>query len=464
MSKNILIIVERSKNPVYLGSFPFLGPLYIVSFLEAKGISIDYLDKCVDYNKKIDYKRYDIVGFSVNVNNIENSLLTAKMIKSIKPSVDIVFGGPFASAYPQRLLRNDFIDAAIVGEGEETFYEYASGLERNRIKGLYYKESGRISITEPRGWIRDLDNLPFPALNKLNIKKYNVLYARRVPVSCIVTSRGCPCKCTFCFHSLGYEWRARSAKNVVDEIEWQVKTIGVREILIQDDNFSFDIRRAKEICDEIVRRKIRVSMQLGNGIRVDRIDRELLEKMYAAGVWTLCVSPETGSPDILKKLNKGFRLEDVERVFKMAKDIGMVREANFLVGFPWETYEDMKKTVDFSFKLNSDFSYLNKYISMPKTELYTPMDNTENEAILFDESYEANSGDSEDEIIKAFMRLYRKQYFRPRNIIKIIVLLRLYSFSKLFSPQMLRTIFKSSLAKLSIIFSQNKLKRRCLWK
>lgn len=446
MNKRILIINENSTNPLYseTGVIVPLGPLYVASFLESKGIPVDFIDRNVEYKKRINFEEYDIIGFSVTVNNIENTIKTLGFIKTNYPKIGLVVGGPFANAYPGVLINIPYLDAIFVGEAEESFYEYACGKDKYGIKGIYFRNNGEFHFAGTKQWITNLDSLPFPSLQKIKISAYTAFSSKNLPISNIVTSRGCPYQCTFCFHNLGFQWRPRSPKNVVDEIEWQVRSIGVREIIIQDDNFSFDVNRAKEIFDEVIRRDIKVGFQFQNGIRADHLDRELIEKMSKAGVWLLCFSPETGNAETFRRLNKGFTLEHIKNAIKLAKEFGIATNIFLMLGFPWEVNNDFNETINLAFKLNTDFVYLSKYIPFPETGLYKAGNIRERENdILRDRSYvsprEIVNGKKINELIAKF---YKRYYLNPKRLIKIVILLRLYSLFKLSSPFVLINILR----------------------
>jgi radical SAM superfamily enzyme YgiQ (UPF0313 family) len=383
-----------------------------LSYLESKGIRADFLDRQVERSKKVNYADYDIVGFSVSVNNVKNSLKSATDVKKMNPTAQVVFGGPFATAYPEALIKNEHVDAVVVGEGEETFFEYVGGAEKSRIQGLYSKENGSIQFAGARAWNQDLNSLPFPAIHRLDLTRYNVLSAQRSPTSSIITSRGCPYQCAFCFHNMGHEWRERSPENVVDEIEWQVNKLGVREISIADDNFSFNRARAAKIFDEILKRNIKVSFNFGVGVRADRLDRELLGKAYAAGVWLLTIAPETGSAKTLKKLNKQFKLEDFKKILRTAKEIGMATDIFLMVGFPWETDEDTRATLKLAEDLDPDCLSIHHFISFPSTGL-----SSGNQEIdlgkIGDNSYEADLH-SHDKKLHRTLASFRGRYYLSR--------------------------------------------------
>jgi radical SAM superfamily enzyme YgiQ (UPF0313 family) len=438
MNRKVLVILESSTKSIYFGNYVPLGPLYVVSSLRSNGINADFLDRNIHPNKEIDFRKYDIVGFSTNVNNIENTLASARIAKKINPHVEIVIGGTFSNLFPEELLKEPYINSVISGEGEESFYEYVSGVDRAKIRGLYYKKNGDVHFAGMRDYIENLDAIPFPALDKIDISKYNILVAKKIPISNIITSRGCPHRCIFCHTHLGKKWRARTPKNVVDEIEWQVKVVGAKEINIFDDNFSHDIDRAKEIFDKIVERKIKVSLQLPNGLRVDRVDRELIEKMHAAGVWLLCLAPETGSHDTFRRINKGFKLEDTEKIIKWSKEIGVSIALSFVVGFPWERESDFLKTAEFAYRLNPDFIDITKATAFPGTVLYQMYESDKQHNDVFkDKAYFLTDGNTSDPAIRSAISCYKKFYINPKKLFRIIFKLELYSPIRLF--KLLRT-------------------------
>jgi len=453
----ILMIVERSTTPYYQGSSQlWLGPLYILSYLEQKGIDGDFVDRSVEPLRVIDYSSYDVVGFSVNVNNIKKSLATAKEIKRVHSHIKIIFGGPFASSYPQLLMGEEYIDAVMAGEGEETFYEFVTGKKINDIQGLYYRENGLVHFTGTRPWIKDLDSLPFPALHKTKIQEYQNFSTKASPISYIITTRGCPYPCTFCFHNMGKKWRARSPQNVVDEMEWQINTFGVKEIGIVDDNFTLDRKRVIEICDEIIRRNIKVNLQFSNGVRADFVDDEMMKKLRDAGLWVINFAPESGSPQTIERLKKGFKEDDMQKAIAIAKKYGVATEIFLMLGFPWETKEDYKQTLSLPYELDVDFVGLHRYIPFPGTPLQSSeLTQADKENLFSDRLYNSFAYDRKDEVSQMMRAFYRKWYSSPRRVLRIAKMLNLYSPKKLFNPDMLKSIMVHSWLKLGSLSWQN---------
>lgn len=437
----VLMVVESSTKPYYLGLHLWLGPLYILSYLEKRGIDGDFFDRNAEPLRYVDYLSYDVVCFSANVNNIKRSLATAREIKHKKPYIKVVFGGPFANAYSKLLSEEGFIDAIIKGEGEETFYEYVTAVNKNNIKGLYYRENGGMRFTGERPYIDDLDSLPFPALHKAKIKKYNSIFTKRLPFSYIVTTRGCPYPCTFCFHNMGKKWRARSPKNVVDEIEWQVSSLGVREIGITDDNFTLDRKRVIEVCDEIVKRKIDVKLQFSNGVRADFVDDEMMAKLKAAGFWVINFAPESGSEETIKRLKKGFKEGVFENAVRIAKKHGLATELFLIIGMPWETKEDYEKTLMVPYELDVDFVSISRYIPFPGTALQpNELSQEDKEKLLSDRLYNGEAYNKKDEVAKIIRAFYRKWYGDPRRLMRTVKILNILSTDKLFNFALIRDV------------------------
>jgi len=306
------------------------------------------------------------------------------------------------------------------------------------VRGLYYKdENNKTVFNGERDRIRNLDELPFPDLNMVNYKEYDVIIKKKKYISSIMTTRGCPFSCTFCFHSIGKQWASRSPENVVDEIEYQVKEFGIKEICIFDDNFTMNVERAKEICRLIIDRKIKIILQFTNGIRVDRVDKGLLQLLKDAGLWLVAVAPESGSAETLKKINKKFNLDKVEDVVRWCHEIGLNTHSYFMVGFPWETEENINKSINFSLKLDTDLTQFSRVVPLPGTKLFEQMgldinNNFVKDRGLFYGNVQHNVGQiSEAEIHELIKKGYRSFYFNPLRIWRIFKMLSLVSLIRL---------------------------------
>src|SRR3989338_1008868 len=423
MEKILIIFQTPKKMELYVNTLPPLGMLGIASFLESRGIPTDVVD-CYVQKLDVNFAEYDVICFAVNISNLQNTLDTIKLIKEQYPNKKIVVGGPQTLGKGQFYINQKDIDAVIIGEGEFTLYEYLTIPDKTKVAGLLIRDAnGKPFYTGNRKLTFNLDIFPFPALDKVPLKKYNMPVKQAHPISSIVTSRGCPSKCIFCFHST--VWRQASAEHVIDEIEWQVNELGVREICINDDNFTLNRQRAWDVCEGIIKRNIDVHIQLKNGIRVDKVDRELLEKLKEAGVWLVAVAPETGSLETLEKIKKEFTLDRVKQVVGWCKELDLTTYALFMIGFPWETKQHVEQTIKFANELDTDFCQFTRVYPMENTPLYNmmnlrPINEFGEDGFQHGTTKYSGMKLKEDEVAELIKRAFRSVYFKPKRALRIL--------------------------------------------
>ncbi|MCX6355723.1 MAG: radical SAM protein [Candidatus Aureabacteria bacterium] len=442
MARTVLLIFQApTQRRLFINTLPPLGILGIASYLTSKGLDVTVRDCYTDMLRDEDILRADLIGLSINVSNVENSLNTIARISRAWPEKRIVVGGPLPMSAPEQIIRQEGIRAVAIGEGEEIMHQLATEESWDAIKGLYLKDdTGRIFFTGAREPIRNLDLLPFPALDRVDLSRYYSPVKKALPISNIMTSRGCPFNCIFCFKTMGSAWRARSVKNVVDEIEWQVHAFGVREICIYDDNFSMDVERAEAICDEIIERKIKVHLQLPNGIRVDRLTRAALRKLKAAGVWLVGVAPETGSRETLKKISKGFDLDKVSDVVRWCKEEGISTYSFFMIGFPWEEKTHIEDTIRFATGLDTELTQFSRVTAFPGTALYDILlregairgTALRDQGLFYGGTSHMVKGISDAELRRLITRAYRRAYLRPGKWLRLLRMLSLRDLWNLF--------------------------------
>ena len=362
--------VEEEKK----GYFPPLGLAYIAAILRNHNHSVRIIDMNVEtkdleeLEKICEKEQPDIVGISSATITYNTCINILKRIKNVIPSAIRIVGGPHASILPHEFV--NYSDFVVIGEGEYTMLELVKTLENgedpSNIEGLLFKKDGKIVETGPRPLITCLDNLPFPARDLLHMEAYND------NKGAILTSRGCPFNCIFCNSYLifGKKFRARSPKNVVDEIEYLVKKYNVHVIRVLDDMFTLNRKRVIEICNEILNRGLNIEWELTNGTRVNKVDKELLEKMHEAGCYRIYYGIESGSEKVLKMLRKGIKLDQVRRVVKWTKEIGIEVGGFFMIGGPGETTETLKETEKFIDELNLDYVHLSIATPYPRTDFW----------------------------------------------------------------------------------------------
>ncbi len=439
MKKSVLLIFCSSNDKrSSINTLPPLGVLSIASFLEEKGIHTDVIDYSINPEARFDPEKYDVIGFSVNISNRKNTLQMLNEIKNKSPEIHIVVGGPLCMSNPELFFQSSSIDAIFTCEGEDALYDYLTLENKEDVKGVYIKQGSGYFFTGARKWINDLDSLPFPAFKKVDMNKYNNFPKRKRPISSIMTSRGCPFSCIFCSHAMGRKWRSRSPENVVREIKYQVNELGVKEICIYDDNFSMNKQRAEMICDLLIEDRVPVTLQFSNGLRVDSLDASLLAKLKKAGTWLIGLAPETGNPEVMKKIRKGFDQSQVLNIRRECKKIGIKTFGFFMIGFPFEDKRSIEDTIRFAKELDCEIVEFNKVVPYAKTELYEMIvdggyliNNSPNEVASYHEGSISTHkvGDmSPNEVKNLIVKAYRQYYLR---LPKMIDLLKTFSIEDL---------------------------------
>lgn len=413
-------------------STPPLGLGYLASVLREMGFKVRIIDDLVenlnfsDFLKKI--KDSLIVGITSTTPTFKSALEYAKKIKRAFPDIFIILGGVHVSFEPEKALKNEFVDAVCIGEGERTIVEVAERLESGRdlegVKGIYFKKEDKIVKNSPREFIQDLDSIPFPAFDLMPLEKYSLL-GERLEVFPMITSRGCPFSCRYCSSSLfmGRRFRARSAKNVADEIEWLVNDFNARHIAFGDDTFTLSKKRVAEICREIKSRKLDITWSCSS--RIDTIDRELLEIMKSAGCSAIYYGIESASDRILNYYNKRLSLEKAKEVIKITKKLKISAICSFIIGAPIETKREMEETLKFAIKLDPDYAQFSILTPYPGTEIYRE---AKEKNLLLTEDYENYTAGKPviktlipaEELARFLRKCYLKFYLRPKFIFREI--------------------------------------------
>ena len=272
---------------------------------------------------------------------------------------------------PEDVLISPDVDYVIRGEGEIHFFELISGLETASIKGLSYKKDGKFIHNPDGALISDLDSLPFPAYNLLPVKNYVPTLGsyKRLPAISIITTRGCPGKCTFCLGSyLGGKVRMHSTRYIIDEIKMLIRDYGIREISFYDDTFTAYRNKVRDFCNIIIEEKIDITWSCF--ARVDFVDGDILRLMKASGCHQIMYGIESGSNEILRNIKKKTSLEKAVEIVAITKKIGIECRAAFMLGNPGETLQTMKQTLDFAKRLDPDIALFNITTPYPGTEMY----------------------------------------------------------------------------------------------
>ncbi|WNZ29855.1 MAG: radical SAM protein [Candidatus Bathyarchaeota archaeon] len=311
----------------------------------------------------------DIAGVSIPFSGWSKAAFeVASVIKNVDKDITTVLDGLHPSARPVECLSNPDVDFVVRGEPEYSTLELVNALEKDAttdrlkdIKGIGFKENGKLVITGTRPEIEDLDALPFPARHLLPMKTYfeavkenPIRGVIRDHYAIMLTSRGCPHNCVFCSNHIvmGKKWRGRNPESVVDEIEQLVKTYQIKQIDFFDDNMTLIKKRAEKICDLIVERNLNINWFVPTGVRADTLDEQLLRKMKRSGCKGIRFAPESGVQRVVTDIiGKNMKLEDVEKAVVLAKKVGIKTAIFFILGLIGETKEDMEQTIQYAYKL-----------------------------------------------------------------------------------------------------------------
>ena len=349
----------------YRASVPY-GLISIASYLQKHGIESKIYElgifdeedvkqiggrlRCGLYDEEIKDilrdEKPDIVGISTMYTVFhEDYAELIQLIKTSCPYAKIVVGGNHASSFPDKML-DAGADQVVVGEGEEAMRSIVGGDMRPIVH---------------KWFIENLDYLPLPDYSFINFERYievNNPFSMRMPVAGMQTSRGCPMDCCYCSANGVWQrvWRAKSPEMVVLEMEMLVKDYGVREIHFLDDNIAVDMKRLKKICQEIIRKKLKIKWATPNGIPYWLLDEETLDLMKKSGCYRLTFGIESGDPKIRKYIGKSFSLQKAKEIISYSNRIGIWTVTTNIIGFPYETEEQIRSTIDFAKDCGTDFA------------------------------------------------------------------------------------------------------------
>ena len=365
-----------------------LGLLYVAAVLDKAGYKTEILDAfmadfparkigdimevgmpCEKIKEEIQRSKPDFVGLANPFTcQVDNTVRVADIIKEIDSSILTVVGGPHGTVVPIEFLgetRN--IDIAVIGEGEYTMLDIIRFFEGNKkiddVQGIAHRRDEKVVLNSPRPFNKNLDDLPYPAYHLVDMEQY--LNPKRIEYRSfqnralsMITSRGCPFNCSFCSVHLhmGKTFRAHSVDYVVGHIEHLVNKYQVKTIYFEDDNLTFDIKRFETICDKILEKDIKFQWETPNGVRADYLTLDLLKKMKKTGCQSVFVGVESGDQYVLDKIiGKNLRLKNVIKFAEKCKKIGLKTGAFYIIGFPGETKETMRNTVEFALMLKRKY-------------------------------------------------------------------------------------------------------------
>ncbi len=457
----VALINPRFRLPIDTRTTPHLGLAYLAAVSERRGDEVRVYDADVEEQPLAEFLhefRPHLVGITANTPQVKQAWRTAAAIKQ-EMDIPIVLGGPHVSVVSEDLdfesLRQPPVDMVVRGEGEGPWTEISdlvdsflrdqpefssSALMRpesdlfRQVRGVSYKTAdGQLHRNPDAPVIADLDSLPWPAYHYFKMDRYTNLQPATdaVPGSrsfSILTSRGCPYRCTFCSQSImPIKWRARSAENVVAEWRHLVRELGALEIGVLDDSANIRKNRLYQLADMLIAEQLNhVPWIFVNGIRANLADYDLLVRLKQAGLKRTAFGVETGDEQMIIRIDKHIDHDTIRQAFKNAKAAGIETIGFFIIGLPGDTRESMQKTIDFAIELDpmiANFSMMTPY---PGTVVYEQVKREGRflvqdweDYVFFDTRARYEMGDLTAEMMEEMYRkAYRQFYWRPKYIVR----------------------------------------------
>ncbi len=446
-----------------------MGLAYLAGSLRARGYEAEIWDASVEVDietldEKLSRDKFDIVGFSAPTPLINNAWDEAKIAK--KHGALTILGGPHLTLQPHESMEKNQVDLVVRGEAEYTIIEIMAALEKQQeidkyqgsntdngqnpklfapaagwgnILGLSWRDrEGKIRHNLDRPLPDDIDAIPFPAHDMFKIDRYTNLNPltdgldMNARAYTIVTSRGCPYKCTYCSKPItGDTWRGRTIDNVIAEWEWLVKDLGATEIGITDDIWNLDRQRAKDLCRALIKANLNhVPWVTIHGMKVNNTDAELFQLMKQAGCKRVGFGVENGDDWMLRNvIKKGQTVEMVQNAFQWAKQAKLQTMGFFIFGMPGETEESMEKTIQLALRLDPDLAHFMMAAPFPGTEMWETLkehgnvfsDNMDwSQLAIQDNKAHFAFGELDKATVeRKWHEAHRRFYLRPKRIARI---------------------------------------------
>lgn len=343
--------------------YPPLGLLYLISYCRQFIADIEWKvtdGDLIAYEKTLrEVRRFqpDVIGFSLHSMGVFGAYKLINQIKEESPDTFVIVGGPHATALPREVLQRTKADVVVIGEGEETFLELMRHVndgvpEMKDISGIFFRRGKEFVPTGPRSAIGNLDSIPFPARELIDLDKYpGFVVTKGKPETYYISSRGCPFHCVFCADAVWWHhtpvMRFRSPKNVVDEVEMLVNEYGMKDLYDQCDEFNPSLIVADKLCDEFIARDLDVSWKVQ--MRADKVTENLAEKLAKAGCWLVSLGIESGNQETINGVKKFITIDQVVNACKTLKRHGIKVFGLFMAFNAWEEngqlrYEGVQET------------------------------------------------------------------------------------------------------------------------
>jgi len=382
-----------------------------------------------DLKRILEEFRPHLVIVNTSTPSIRSDLRVANLTKEVDKSIRVVFFGIHVTALPETVFQeNPNVEFVVSGEPEYTLRDLALALRDeypiSEVKGLIYRDNHEIIHNRKRPFIENLDELPYPAWDLINIRRYRLPITNR-PLLLVLTERGCPYACKFCAAGIFYgkKIRLRSWQRITDEIKYVKEKYRINDFLFWSENAVSDRQHMYKIAQDLTR-KAPGTRWVCNG-RVDAVDKELLEIMKKSGCWMIGYGIESGSQRILDLMKKRVTIRDIEKAVQLTRQVGIEITAHVIVGYPGETEDDILNTIKLLKRLDLDYIQVYCCVPFPGSPLY---DESKNNGWLnstdwsqYDQGFSVISTSilSAQEVMRLREKIINDFYFQPGKVLKM---------------------------------------------
>ena len=450
MNNRILLINTPQENVVsagieddfidIIGHYPPLGLMYIATVLKSNNYVVKILD-CVPMNigyDELSQHVFDfnpfVVGISTYTMSMVDVLKTAEIVKRINSETKVVLGGHHVQLYPKQSIRYSNIDFILKGEAEYTFLQLVRAIENKdkiekllEIDGIGFVDQRKEFLNHRIAMISNVDELPIPDRSLLPMELYQSIVGRNKMVATVMSSRGCPYKCTFCY-TPSKIYRSRSTENILKEISY-LNDLGYKEVFFFDDLFALKPDKVIDFASELRKQKYKIEWSFRG--RINTVTKEMIDEVSKSQIHRIQFGIESGVDKTLKRIRKGITTERIEQVIKWCKDAKITTIGNFMIGLPDETEKDINQTLKFSRKIGLNYAQYSILVPYPFTAIYNEglQTNffTKDYWLQFAENPVKNKDSfkieywtkevSEEFLFKTIKKSFKLFYFRPITVI-----------------------------------------------
>ncbi len=389
MNKNILLINPPQENTVkagieddfidIIGYYPPLGLMYLATVLQNNGYSVRLID-CVPQKYSfaeiereiIDFKPF-AVGITTYTMSMVDVLLTVNIVKKIDAQIFTILGGHHTNLYPRESASYQNVDFILNGEAENTLLQLLDNLQNKldyqklkQIEGIGFYTDNELYLNPRPAYIKDLNILPLPKREFLPLEIYKSIVGKNKMVATIMSSRGCPFKCTYCY-TPNKTYRSRSTQNMIAEIKYLI-ALGFKEIFFFDDLFALKSEKVIEFADALITENIKIDWSFR--ARINTITPELVNKVKDSGIHRIQFGIESGVDKTLKRVKKGITTEQTRAAIRLCRKARITTIGNFMIGLPEETETDIENTLKFSRQIGLNYAQYSVLVPYPFTEIY----------------------------------------------------------------------------------------------